>query len=296
MSQLATHLDRPVAESAAMGADRRADRPSGGGNDDLNTDFLRETVIYDFLWTAFHVGIISILLNAWTRTSVDWSIRPWHHLLHDSNKIMQLALRYGPEMGMSDSVRARLLKFYDDVAAGMLRVAPLMKANQSGMARAQVLNICSMWRRIAQETKSTLAVVEDEVISRLGGVLHDDSRALFDFLAEAAAGNSKRVDAAGSVVLPNLKQMRRTPRLRIEGACTIELGDRAIPARLTDVSVDGLGIACKEALPPDQPLAVILDDGRRLRCRFARRDGDRVGLAFEVRLQSSDALFRRRPK
>ncbi len=299
MSRLAANSDHPAARSSSSSANR-VDQLSGqnrvAAGRDLNTDFMLETIIYDFLWSALHVGILATLLNAWTRPNEDWSIRPWHHILHDSDKIMQLALRYGPEMGISDAVRVRLLAFYDDVAAGMRQIAPFMKASasQSSTERGHLLNVCSAWRRIAQETKSTLALVEGEVISRLGGVLHDDSRTLFEFLREAAVGDSKRVDTCGRIVLPNLKQMRRTPRLRIAGSCTIELGDRSIPARLIDLSVDGLGIACNEALPSDQSITVVLDDGRGLKCRFVRREGDRVGLAFEAPLQNDDPLFRRR--
>jgi PilZ domain len=269
-------------------------RPSVGGRADLfNKKFLLEIIIYDLLWSALHVGTLAISLNACARGTAHWSLRPWRHLLHDNSKIMQLALRYGPEIGLSGKLSADASKLYAEIAAEKVRLGPLLENANSFSERARGGPASATWRRLAGEMKSILAEFEREAISRLGGVLAEDADTLGQFLHEALAGDLRRIKADGEITLPVLKQMRRSPRLKADGGCTVLVGDKWIAAELRDVGLNGLGIVCRHPLRENQSITVLLDDGRELAAKVANRNGDRVGLLLEAKLHRDDPLFHR---
>lgn len=299
MSSTLTHEHGDIAGLPPGGAASRLPKPPGveriRGTNELNKEFLLETIVYDLLWSAFHVGTFATLLSACARTNVDWTLRPWRHLLHDNNKIMQLALRYGPQIGLADDVAANTSKFYSELAAEKLRLVPLVKASAgySSAERRQVLAARTAWQHLAGDAKSILLVFEAAAVRHLGDLLVEDLRTLCRFLDEAKAGDAKRVGPTGEISLPVLKQMRAEPRLKLKGPCTVILADRSIAAALKDVSASGLGIICDQPLPDKQSITIVMADGRRLQGRVASRRGDQVGLLLVPRLQRNDPLLHR---
>jgi len=258
-------------------------------------ELLLETIVYDLLWSVFHVGTFATVLNGCTRTDADSTLRPWRHLLSDNNKIMQLALRYATEIGLTEQDTAKMAKLYNDIAAEKLRLAPLVECSmgRTGADRQQLVAAATSWRRLAKEAKSILLAFADLVVRRLGDLLAEDARTLLQFLDEAAAGSDRRVGPSGEISLPVLKQMRHQPRMKIEGRCTVLVADKSVAAALKDVSVRGLGIICDRALPEKESITLVLEDGRQLKGKVASRRGDLVGLLFDSRLSYNDPLFRR---
>ena len=264
----------------------------------LNKEFLLATIVYDLLWSVFHVGTLATLLNACARINADWTLRPWRHLLNDSGTIMQLALRYGPEIGLTAQVSANTSKLYSDIAAQKLRLVPLVKTAEtySSAERRQVVAACTAWRQLAQDAKAILAIFEAAVVHQLDELTIEDTHTLSQFLADAGTGRVTRVSPSGEISLPVLKQMRREPRVKIHGRCTVIFGDKTITAALKDISASGLGMICDQPLPDKQSVTVVMEDGLRLQGKVASRFGDHVGLLFDSRLNRNDALFYRMNK
>jgi hypothetical protein len=268
---------------------------SGGRGSDFNKGFLLETVIYDLLWNVLHIATLATSLTACARNPTPETLRPWRHLLHDNSKIMQLALRYGPEIGLTKELAARTSRLYGKVAEEKPRLARFLGHNgpYSEPERRQLAGASETWRGFAREAKAILADFNAGPIARAGGLLAEDAQTLCQFLDEASAGSVKRISANGEIVLPNLKQMRRSPRLRLAGSCTILVTGKSIAAELKDIAQSGLGIICRQPLPENQSLTVVMNDGRQLKAKVVNRQGDRVGLLFESQLSSDDPLFRR---
>lgn len=262
---------------------------------EIDRDFLRATVVYDLLWSVFHVATIATLLNACAKTDAEWTLRSWRHLLFDNNKIMQLALRYGAEIGLSEAITADTSRFYQAVAEEKRRLAPLANtsASYSAAARRQIAAASAVWSQLARQAKSILSAFEADTMRQMGELLIEDARMLLQFLDEAGRGSYRRVSAFGEISLPVMNQIRREPRLPIDGQCTVMIEDKAVAAALNDISTYGMSIICDQAVTEKQPITVVLEDGRRLTGTVARRHGDRVALLFDTRLSHSDPLFRR---
>ncbi len=265
---------------------------SGG---EFNKEFLLATIIYDLLWNVLHIGALAIALTACARGNTRLTLRPWRHLLHDNSKIMQLGLRYGPEIGLNEELCARTSKLYADVAVAKPPLAGLCKSagSYSEPERRQLAGAAETWRRLAREARSILAEFNSGAIARVGGLLVEDARTLCQFLDEASAGNAKRISPNGEIALPALKQMRRSPRLKISGSCTLLVAGKSIAAELKDVAQSGLGIICRQPLLENQSLTVVMNDGRQLKAKIVNRQGDRIGLLFDLQLSSDDPLFGR---
>jgi hypothetical protein len=262
---------------------------------ELNKELLLQTIAYDLLWTVFHVGTVTTLLNGCGRNDGSTTLRPWRHLLSDNNKIMQLALRYGTEIGLTQEMTIAIGKLYDALAAEKLRLAPLVESStgRSSVDRQQVISAGTAWRHLAKNAKSILTTFEGIGARHLGNLLSEDTQTLLQFLNEAAAGSDRRVGFCGDISLPVLKQMRHQPRIKIEGRCTVMLGERSIAADLKDISVRGIGIVCAQPLPDKGAIVLVLEDGRQLKAKIASTRGDQVGLLLDSRLSYNDPLFRR---
>ena len=284
-------------ETVISGVPGTVSSPPGVGvpPDLFNKQFLLEIIIYDLLWSALHVGTLAISLNVCARGIGHASLRPWRHLLHDNSRIMQLALRYGPEIGLSGELSADTSKLYGAIAAEKLRLGPLLENVDafSGRGRSGLVDASATWRHLAGEMKSVLAEFARAAIAGLGGVLAEDAKILDEFLHEARAGDTARLKADGEIALPVLKQMRRSPRVKVEGPCTLLVGHKSIAAELKDAGLNGLGIVCRQPLAENQRITVVLEDGRKLAAKVANRNGDRVGLLLEAKLHRDDPLFHR---
>ncbi len=286
-----SHQQMMPGEPANVPGDQSGVRPAGA----FNKEFLLETIIYDLLWNALHIGTLATALTACARNPTMATLRPWRHLLHDNCKIMQLALRYGPQIGLTEELSARTSKLYGAVAAEKPRLTRLLdnKGSCSESDRRQLAGISETWRGLARDAKSILMAFNAGPIACVGGLLAEDAQMLCGFLDEASAGSDKRICEDGEIVLPTLKQMRRSPRVKIDGPCTIMVAGKSIAAELKDIAPSGLGISCRQPLPENQRLTVVMDDGRRLTAKIANRTADRVGLLFESQLRRDDPLFHR---
>lgn len=299
MSATPSQSSHEAAALPAPGMADRAPRPAVtdpvAPRSGLNKEFLHATIVYDLLWSAFQVGTLATLLNACAKIDAEWTLRSWRHLLFDNNKIMQLALRYGPDIGLSEATSADISRFYQDVAAEKRRLAPLANTatRYSPAERRQIAVVATAWRRLALEAKSILPVFEADTVRQLDGLLVEDMHALLHFLDEAGAGGHKRVRPSGEISLPDMRQMRREPRMPLDGRCTVIVGDDTVAASLNDVSTSGMGIVCTQPMTEKQPITIVLEDGRRLDGTVARRHGDRVALLFATRLSHADPLFHR---
>lgn len=292
LAETAKSRQQPMpAEPANASEDQGGLRPAG----EFNKEFLLETIIYDLLWNGLHIATLATALTACARNPALATLRPWRHLLHDNCRIVQLALRYGPQIGLTEELSARTSKLYGDVAADKPRLARLLENTgpYSEPERRQLAGASEIWRRYAQEAKSILMAFNAGPIARVGGLLAEDAQMLCGFLDEASAGSVKRIGEDGELVLPTLKQMRRSPRVKIDGGCTILVGGNSIAAELKDIAPSGLGIVCRHPLPENQSLTVVLEDGRRLTAKIANRNADRIGLLFESQLRRDDPLFHR---
>ena len=281
-AQLETAKSRPRTTPDAP-TNEPEDQSGGRQAGEFNKEFLLETIIYDLLWNGLHIGTLATALTACNRNPTQGTLRPWRHLLHDNCKIMVLALRYGPQIGLSKELSARTSKLYADVAEAKPRLARLVENTgaYSEPERRLLAGAGETWRGFAREAKAVLSEFNAGPIARAGDLLAEDAHMLCQFLEEASAGSVKRVGADGEIVLPTLKQMRRSPRVKIAGRCTIVFDEKSIAAELRDIAPSGLGVICRHPLPENRSLTIVMDDGRRLTATVANRSADRVGLLFE---------------
>ena len=276
------------SEDVANFAPRTSDR-------NIDGDFLLETLVCDLHWSVLHIGAIATLVNACLRTDAKWTLRPWRHILHDNQKIVQLALRYSADIGMSGAVGGEISKLYMELANVKTLTAPLTKSlsGYSLTERQHLSQVAAKWRLLCQNAAHILSRLEPDVKRRLVGPYADDSRTLVRFLSEAASGDTKCVSRWGEITLPTLGQRRHAPRREIRRPCSLISADRKVAAILDDVSRNGVGVICTHPLVEGQAISIELDDGRVLKGAVVRQRGERVGLTLEAPLAGDDPLFAR---
>ena len=89
---------------------------------------------------------------------------------------------------------------------------------------------------------------------------------------------------------PALQQRRQAPRALVRRSCKLIVAGAEFEAEVTDVSRDGLGIACRAAVGAQQEVEVVVG-GRRLPAIVMRRNGERIGLRLKQPLAVTDPLF-----
>lgn len=281
----------PAARS--FESDVRATLTPGANEKNIDGDFLLETLLCDLHWSMLHIGAFSTLVNACLRSEEEWTLRPWRHILHDNQKIVQLALRYCADIGLSSAISEEISKLYMELAKVKLLTVPLTASSRAytPAERQQLSQLASKWRLLCQNAGHILARLEPDVRARLSGPYAGDSRTLVRFLTEAASGDTKCVSRWGEITLPTLAQRRLAPRREVHRPCWLITADRKLPAVLDDVSRNGIGILCSAPLVDGQPITVELDDGRILSATVVRQIGERVGLALKTPLANDDPLF-----
>jgi len=254
--------------------------------------FLFEAIICDLHSCAMQVAMLAIMLSAWGRPECAAALRSGRHLLHDDSMIMELALQYGEDIGLPAAAVKRIASLYRGVGAAKQTLSPLLQASSRSPSQSDsLLNDRQVWRRLAASASEALAAVDSLTRSRLSAVYGEDATTLRKFLKEAADGDIRRVDAAGTIQAPLLRQKRNNPRVAVRWPCKIVLPGGSHSARIADVSRDGLGIECSSALADQQAVRVALEDGRQLEATVVRRQGNHFGLSLRTRLSSKDPLF-----
>lgn len=259
----------------------------------IDGNVLFEALICDLHWTMLHVGTLAQLATACSHATQAWTLRPWRHLTHESAAIVHLALRYHPQLGLSSKVA-------EDIAAFVRSLSDLKKLTRSLMVDTQaysatqrqaLTHLAGKWKELCRSGSLVLQSLEMPVAATLVQVYAQDGRMLAGFLREAASGDTQRVSPWGEITLPVLKQRRRTARASVERACRLILADLDVTASILDLSIDGVGIACKHRLAIGQALQIDVGSDRRLHATVVRCDGPNYGLRLTTALRRDDPLF-----
>jgi hypothetical protein len=268
----------------------RAPEPSDAP---IVAEYLWETIICDLHWSAFHIAMLTTLVCAAARGKAEWTVKPWRHVLQSNAKIMKLALRDAPRIGLSQHLADRISNLYTVAGVAKQCLEPLTKTSSpyTQAERLQLREVSGGWRDIAQEAKSVILLIAPDVKLRLAENYTRDGAALVALLFDAGNGDIRRVGPSGELTLPELSQRRYAPRIIVSHRCKLELPDLVVLAQIDDVSREGLGGACAHLLRVNDDLCVRLSDGRRLKAKVARVSPGRFGLRLASPLPTDDPLF-----
>lgn len=279
-----------------------ADPIAAGGADEtmsnasIDGTFLFESIVSDLHWTAVHAGTFACLIGACTTETVGRRLQPWQHLFQDNSQIAILGLRYHDEMGVPAAIAGKIASFYVGVANVKSKSMQLarVRLQASSTPIAGVMQVSGEWRAICQVAIQVLLDLEPLVKLRLSPLHAQNAQIIVGFLREAAAGDTRRVNEWGEVVLPTLVQRRRDPRLQLSTTCRIRTDQRVVDGVINNVSRQGLGIVCDHAFTVGQVVSVELDGGKSIKAKVAWTKGDQAGLALSQPLSLTDPLFGRR--
>ena len=277
--------------STARGAAPTPDaRSTSNGKSPASDSHLAEALLCDLHWTMLHVGALAQLTKAFGCSRGDWTLRPWRHLLHDSSATTFLALRFAPQFGMSAALTTRLTNFYRRLSKLQADMLPVMGDYAPGPGDETIASFVTRWRELTSEGERLLLAFESEDLRGFSPLYAEDRRMLIVFLRESGVSAESRVDSAGEITLPALKQRRRTVRAQVDHACRIVVDGADHAARFTDLSVDGVGVVCRHRFWAGQPLELVIG-ARRLAATVVWAEGERSGLRLTTPLRRTDPLF-----
>ena len=267
--------------------------PHPGATAELpNADYLLESLVSDVHSLALHVASLAMLITAKLRPDAAWTLRACRHLVHDDFKPLTLTLRYSEQIGVDAEAATRLSELCKSVFEAQTQIIPLLQvAAATKLQRDQIRSLSDGWRRLASRMAAALAAIEPTARARLNSTYVGNSATLRGYLRRAADSDTSAVDVAGVISLPALKQRRRGPRVVVNRACQVETEAGSHPARLEDVSRDGLGLMCDLPLSAGQKVVVGLADGRRLQASIVRVNRPRFGLRLATPLSDADPLL-----
>jgi PilZ domain len=268
-----------------------ASLPPADGSVKIGGEFLAEMIVSELHWSAMQIGILCLLVNACLAHGVRNSRRSLRHLSHDDTRAARLALRYGENAGLLAETIKRIDRFYVEVGEMQAQLGPVVAAAAPEAGYDERLpRLLPSLRRLSLAAAAAFNDIEPLVRARLDASYLHDSGVIRAFLARAARGDLSDVDAYGAVTPPTLQQRRQTPRAAVRKSCKLVVAGVEFDAEVTDVSRDGLGIACNAAVGAQQEVEVVFA-GRRLPAVVMRRNGERIGVRLKRALAVTDPLF-----
>jgi hypothetical protein len=264
---------------------------SGGAVAD-NAAFLFEMIVTDTHWTSMQIATLCLMATYSMGQGAKWTLRSCRHILSDDTRVMRLALRYGAEVGLSAALQNRLDGLYAELSELQKRSAPLAESDTPSQAQRELLQrLLPHWRKIALATAEALAQLEPVARTRLHPNFSADAITIRDFLRRASGGDLSDMDRFGVVHSPRLKQRRQSPRVAVKKNCRIVSLQGEFPAEVVDVSREGLGLVGAALIEPQQNIAVLLEDGRRLEGAVVHKQGQQIGVLLTRKLSFTDPLF-----
>lgn len=253
---------------------------------------LFESIVSDVQWSAFNIATLTCLLNANLQQNAQWTLRPWRHLLHDNTHIMQLGLRFGNQIGISELVVANIDKMYAVFSDAKRSLSPIANGTECyDNHRQQLRSIANDWTILSQAAVELLISLEHETTHRLSELHNCNAQLIKSFLREAVAGSTGRVNSWGEITLPELTQRRRAPRVATMQKCRIVSQGTATSATLRDISIRGVGLACDRKFSEKQQIVVEFANERRLKAVVIWQKDDRIGAELIEPLSISDPLL-----
>ena len=275
--------------SAAVSSPPIAPKTESG--DRANGKFLFEMIVADLHWICLHVATLCMMAAACVAPGAQFSLRSCRHIAYDDSRVMQLALRFGEDVGLSAEMRPKLHRFYADLAEMQKQILPFVEPQKlSSAQRDQLQRLLPSVRRIALAAADALARLDEVSRARLHSNYHEDGATIRQFLGRAAQGELGEVDRFGVLTPPRIKQRRHSPRVAVNIACRLALVQGEVEATIVDVSREGLGLTCVASLQEKQPVTLWVGD-RRLEGVVARVQGRQIGLTLRRPLGFTDPLF-----
>jgi hypothetical protein len=261
----------------------------------INAEFMLESLVCDFQWTALAVGTVTHILNAWGQAGTEWTPRSCRHLLHDDHQVILLSLRFASDMGLPNDTAVAIGDFHEKLARAKAQCAPLIQmASQSRRPeRHRLTELTAPWKAYSRSASALLSGIQSKVGDCLPREYDQNARVLARFLEEAAQGRFDRVNPKGDIQLPELAQRRRSVRVPVNMSCSALASGSAWPAALKDVSKTGLRFSTDGPVAEQQRLTIALPDQRRLSGTVVWKKGDLHGLALATPISSRDPLLMR---
>jgi hypothetical protein len=261
---------------------------------EIGTSHFLESVVCDIHWTCLHAATLRYLIQAALHRGIDLRLGAWRHLLTNNTSISVLALRYSAEMGMLPEVRGSISEFLEAMSGAMAATHAALKkvGPRTAFSRRDLQSILLPWTQTCLKAEHALASLERMTRHRLVSEYAQNAQIILAFLQEGARTDGSRLNEWGELSLPTLAQRRLHPRAVANRPCQLHVGGEALPATLQDVSRNGLGIVCSQALEPGSTVTVEFADGRKVQAKVARSQGKVTGLHLAVPLAANDPIFR----
>ena len=257
-----------------------------------NSLFLFELIVGDFHHSALRVGALAMMASAAVAVEEGPGFKLIRHFAQDDAGVLRLALRFAVGADLSAQLRNQLDRTYADIQQTVAQLKPFLALDTLSPSQRNLLRrLLPNLRRVAMAAAETISRIEPLYRTRISLDFVQDAAVIRQFLARASQGDRADVGRDGALRLPQIRQIRKSPRLSVNRPCLLALPGGEVDARLVDVSREGLGLRCDSPVSIDQRVAVVIG-GRQIEVTVARVEGDLIGLQLAQALQLSDPLFR----
>ncbi|MFN3869074.1 MAG: PilZ domain-containing protein [Hyphomicrobiaceae bacterium] len=144
-----------------------------------------------------------------------------------------------------------------------------------------VTSLAAAWSDTCAANAHLLAAIDGELGVYKLATGNVTSTPLCDGLTAAAAGGTPFLAGDGTITLPAWAELRRTPRIPVRCAATLEWQGRRADVTLLDISTLGAGIETKAELKAGDSVMLIVDRSIAMPGRVAWVRDDLAGIEYD---------------
>lgn len=144
-----------------------------------------------------------------------------------------------------------------------------------------VANLAASWSGTCAANAHLLDAIDGELGAYKLATGNVTSTPLRDGLSAAAAGGTPFLASDGTIALPAWAELRRTPRIPVRCAATLEWPGGRTDVTLVDISTLGAGIETKAALTAGDSVMLIVDRSIAMAGRVAWVRGELAGIEYD---------------
>jgi PilZ domain-containing protein len=256
---------------------------------------LFEALVCEFHWTALQIGAIASCINASVASGRTWMLRSCNNLLPVESPIVKVALRSWENIGLPGKLAESINGIYFDLSDAKAKARPVI--SQAGafvgpeISLAKLEQITALWRKLADDCKTTVQLLEPETRWRLGSLYTANALVLGKFLKEATSGSYACVNQVGEVAIPVLPQRRKSRRYVLLQPCKVTTQDATSVAFAREISKNSIGLDCEQDFKLKERILVELRSGRKMKGIVAWSQKKKVVVQFDEALDDGDPLI-----
>lgn len=256
---------------------------------------LFEALVCEFHWTVLQVGAITSCLNASVAYNRAWMLRSCTNFMPVESSVVKAAIHSWQEIGLPAELASSLRKIFLDLFEAKRLTLPIIRGAGAfagpSVSMAKLQQLTAVWRKLLQDCEAAVQDLEPEARWRLAGLYTANSLVLGKFVKDAIAGSHACINQVGEVAIPVLPQRRMAPRYTLLQPCLIRSQSGRAAAFARDISRNGIGLVCEQALQLKERVLIELRNGRRMRGTIVWLRDDTLNIQFDEPLADDDAIF-----